>query len=86
MDRKKLDALRAKYGNDAPASSHHPEFKQAIETIFAGTDRRPKPYEGVATFLPCGKVNDALLKLTEARQPREEAGCAEMRGAAMTCA
>ena len=51
MDRKKLDALRAKYGNDAPASSHHPEFRQAIETIFAGTDRRPKPYEGVATLL-----------------------------------
>lgn len=51
MDRKKLDALRAKYGNDAAVASHHPEFKQAIETIFAGTDRRPKPYEGVATFL-----------------------------------
>ena len=27
MDRKKLDALRAKYGNHAPATSHHPEFK-----------------------------------------------------------
>jgi guanidinopropionase len=51
MDRKKLDALRAKYGNHAPVISHHPEFKQAIDTIFAGTDRRPKPYEGVATFL-----------------------------------
>jgi guanidinopropionase len=51
MDRKKLEALRAKYPADAPGASHHPEFKKAIETIFAGTDRRPKPYEGVATFL-----------------------------------
>jgi len=51
MNRKKLEALRAKYPLDAPGASHHPEFKKAIETIFAGTDRRPKPYEGVATFL-----------------------------------
>jgi guanidinopropionase len=51
MNRKKLEALRAKYGAGAPDASHHPEFKQAIERIFAGTDRRPKPYEGVATLL-----------------------------------
>ena len=51
MDRKKLEVLRAKYAADKPGVSHHPEFKRAIETIFAGTDRRPKPYEGVATFL-----------------------------------
>ena len=51
MDRKKLEALRAKYPADKPDASHHPEFKAAIETIFAGTDRRPKPYEGVASFL-----------------------------------
>jgi guanidinopropionase len=51
MNRKKLEALRAKYPLDAPGASHHPEFRKAIETIFAGTDRRPKPYEGVATFL-----------------------------------
>jgi guanidinopropionase len=51
MDRKKLETLRAKYSNESPGISHHPEFKQAIDTIFAGTDRRPKPYEGVATFL-----------------------------------
>ena len=60
MDRKKLDALRAKYGDDAPAASYLPEFKQAIETIFAGTDRRPKPYEGVATFLGAPLYADAL--------------------------
>jgi agmatinase len=51
MDRKKLEDLRAKYPADKPDASHHPEFKKAIETIFAGTDRRPKPYEGVTSFL-----------------------------------
>ena len=51
MDRKKLEDLRAKYPADKPDASHHPEFKKAIETIFAGTDRRPKPYEGVSSFL-----------------------------------
>ena len=51
MDRKKLEALRAKYPPDKPDASHHPEFKAAIETIFAGTDRRPKPYEGVTSLL-----------------------------------
>ena len=59
MDRKKLDTLRAKYADDAPGASHHPEFKRAIETIFAGTDRRPKPYEGVATFLGAPFCPDA---------------------------
>ena len=40
MDRKKLEDLRAKYPADKPDASHHPEFKKAIETVFAGTDRR----------------------------------------------
>lgn len=62
MHHKKLEALRAKYPADKPASSHHPEFKRAVEAIFAGTDRRPKPYEGVASFL------DAPLHLDAARQ------------------
>jgi agmatinase len=51
MNRKKLEALRAKYPADRPGGSHHPEFKRAIDTIHAGTDRRPKPYEGIASFL-----------------------------------
>jgi agmatinase len=51
MDRKKLDMLRARYAADAPGVSHHREFKKAIETIYAGSDRRPKPYEGVASLL-----------------------------------
>jgi agmatinase len=51
MDPKKLKDLQAKYPPDKPDASHHPEFTKAIETIFAGTDRRPKPYEGVTSFL-----------------------------------
>ena len=60
MDRKKLDALRARYGNEAPSISYHAPFKQAIETISAGTDPRPKPYEGIATFLDAPFFPDAL--------------------------
>ncbi len=60
MDRKKLEDLRAKYPADKPDASHHPEFRKAIETIFAGTDRRPKPYEGVASLLGAPLRPDAL--------------------------
>ena len=51
MDRTKLDELRAKYANAAPGQSYDPEFRRVTEKVFAGTDRRPKPYEGVSTFL-----------------------------------
>src|SRR6185503_85466 len=51
MDRTKLDELRAKYANAAPGQSYDPEFRRITEKVFAGTDRRPKPYEGVSTFL-----------------------------------
>jgi len=51
MDRKKLERLRARYAGDAPGRSHHPEFRKVMERMFAGTDRRPKPYEGVSTLL-----------------------------------
>jgi agmatinase len=51
MDRKKLEKLRTRYAGDAPGQSHNPEFRKIVEKVFAGTDRRPKPYEGVATFL-----------------------------------
>src|ERR1700682_5554966 len=51
MDRKKLDKLRQRYADGAPGQSHNPEFKKIIDKVFAGTDRRPKPYEGVSTFL-----------------------------------
>ncbi|MFZ1105642.1 MAG: agmatinase [Hyphomicrobiaceae bacterium] len=62
MDRKKLEDLRAKYPADKPDASHHPELRMAIETIFAGTDRRPKPYEGVASFLGAPLRLDALQR------------------------
>jgi guanidinopropionase len=51
MDSKKLEKLRARYGSDVPGQSHNPHFRKVIDKIFAGTDRRPKPYEGVSTFL-----------------------------------
>jgi guanidinopropionase len=51
MDRKKLDDLRAKYDVAPPGDVHDPRFKAIVDVVFAGTDRRPKPYEGVATFI-----------------------------------
>jgi agmatinase len=51
MERSKLEALRAAYQNAAPGETRDPRFKQALELIFANTDRRPKPYEGVSTLL-----------------------------------
>jgi agmatinase len=60
MDRKKLEDLRAKYPADKPDASHHREFRKAVETIFAGTDRRPKPYEGVSSFLGAPLRLDAM--------------------------
>jgi agmatinase len=66
MDRKKLEDLRAKYPADKPDASHHPELRKAIETIFAGTDRRPKPYEGVASFLGAPLRLDALQRTDQA--------------------
>jgi guanidinopropionase len=51
MDRNKLEKLRARFANAAPGEVDDPRFKQVAEMIFAGTDRRPKPYEGVSTFL-----------------------------------
>src|SRR5205814_5387847 len=51
MDSKKLEDLRARYADTAAGQSHTPEFRKIIEQVFAGTDRRPKPYEGVSTLL-----------------------------------
>ena len=60
MDRKKLDRLRARYGASVPGQSHDPEFRKIMDKVFAGTDRRPKPYEGVSTFLGAPLRVDAL--------------------------
>jgi guanidinopropionase len=62
MDAKKLDDLRAKYPADKPDASHDPEFRKAIEAVFAGTDRRPKPYEGVSSLLGAPLRLDALQR------------------------
>jgi agmatinase len=51
MDRDKLDKLRAKYADNAPGKAQDPQFEKIAALIFAGSDRRPKPYEGVPTFL-----------------------------------
>ena len=51
MDSKKLEYLRARYAGATAGESHDPEFRKVVDKVFAGTDRRPKPYEGVSTLL-----------------------------------
>jgi agmatinase len=60
MNSKKLEVLRARYAEAAPGQSHNPEFRKIIEQVFAGTDRRPKPYEGVSTLLDAPLRADAV--------------------------
>jgi guanidinopropionase len=66
MDRNKLDILRARYADTAAGQSHNPEFRKILEQVFAGTDRRPKPYEGVSTLL------DAPLRAQAVEQGKLE--------------
>src|ERR1700693_1690224 len=61
MDSKKLEDLRARYAAAPAGQSHNPEFRKIIEQVFAGTDRRPKPYEGVSTLLGAPLRVDADL-------------------------
>ena len=65
MDSKKLERPA---GEDMPAchagQSHDPEFRKIIEQVFAGTDRRPKPYEGVSTLLDAPLRVDAVRRAT----------------------
>src|ERR1051325_8804060 len=61
MDSKKLEDLRARYAAATAGQSHDPEFRKIIEQVFAGTDRRPKPYEGVSTLLGAPLRVDANL-------------------------
>jgi agmatinase len=51
MDRDKLEKLRARYADAMPGEARDPQFKKIAALIFGGSDRRPKPYEGVPTFL-----------------------------------
>jgi agmatinase len=63
MDANKLEALRTRYASDAVQQTYDPEFKKVVDKVFADTDRRPKPYAGIATFL------SAPLALTASQQP-----------------
>jgi agmatinase len=63
MDAKKLDALRNRYARDAVQQTYDPEFKRVVDKVFADTDRRPKPYAGITTFL------GASLALSATQQP-----------------
>ena len=63
MDAKKLDALRTRYASDAVQQTYDSEFKKVVDKVFADTDRRPKPYAGITTFL------GAPLALTATQQP-----------------
>src|SRR5262249_3547920 len=51
MDKAKLEALRARYGGNAAPQSQDPALQKGIDNVFAGSDRRPKPYAGIATPL-----------------------------------
>jgi guanidinopropionase len=51
MDAKKLQKLRKTYADTTPGLIRNTDFKKVTELISAGTDRRPKPYEGVSTFI-----------------------------------
>ena len=79
--RRQLEAL-----DDAERDSTFRPNLGGLIDLLGGEIGFGEDLEGVAAFLPRGQVNDALLKLGEARQPRVEAGCTEMIGAAVTCA
>jgi guanidinopropionase len=60
MTNKKIDMLRAKYGNASAADVHDPEFKKVVDVLFSAGDRRAKPYEGISTFLDLALRIDAV--------------------------
>ncbi len=59
MNRKKLDALRRKYGNAKGSDVFDPEFKKVSAMLFSGSDNRKKPYADVPTFLDAPYRADA---------------------------
>lgn len=62
MDSNKLEKLRARYAASTAGQSHNPEFRKIVDKVFAGTDRRPKPYEGVSTLLDAPLRADAAQR------------------------
>ncbi|MEO1017076.1 MAG: agmatinase [Pseudomonadota bacterium] len=60
MDQGKLEALRRRFGGSGAGDVQAPEFKKVVDLLFRDSERRSKPYEGIATFL------DAPLMLAAA--------------------
>ncbi|MBM3601548.1 MAG: agmatinase [Alphaproteobacteria bacterium] len=50
-DDKKLEALRAKYGNASASDVFDPEFKKVVLLVFKSREQRKLPYADVATLL-----------------------------------
>ena len=51
MDEKKLESLRARYGQALGGEMYDPHFKSVAASAFTGGDRRKWPFADVATFL-----------------------------------
>jgi len=51
LDPKKLDALKARFGNDRADTVDNPDFKRAISLVFKPDGRRKLPYSGISTLL-----------------------------------
>ena len=59
FDLKKLEALRAKYGDGNAADIYDPEFKRVADVQFSAGGRRSMPFAGVSTFLDAPYRPDA---------------------------
>lgn len=65
MDQKKLDALRARYGDADGGTMYDPHFVEIANHIFQSGGRRPAPYAGMPTLLDApardqGELRDRL--------------------------
>ena len=57
FDTKKLEELRAKYGEGHGGSIHDPEFRAVADRIFSASGTRSAPYAGVPTLLDAPLVH-----------------------------
>jgi agmatinase len=64
-DDKKLEELRALYGDNHGGELHDPEFQKVADTIFSENGTRLAPYSGIPTFLdaPIRQVDPAAPDL-----------------------
>lgn len=60
MDGKKLEALRAKYGNALGGDIFDPKFQSVAKAQFTSGDKRKWPFAGVPTLLDAPFLPDAL--------------------------